>query len=48
VNTHGVKPVGFSEFVKAVRHLGFFGAAINLPPLPAAKGETLGSQHQDH
>lgn len=37
VNTHGVKPVGFNEFVKAVRHLGFLGAAINQPPLPAAK-----------
>ena len=37
VNTHGVKPVGFNEFVKAVRHLGFFGTAINQPPLLAAK-----------
>ena len=37
VNTHAVKPVGFNEFVKAVRHLGFFGTAINQPPLLAAK-----------
>lgn len=33
VNAYVVKPVDFSEFMKAVKQLGIFWAAINLPPL---------------
>jgi CheY-like chemotaxis protein len=32
VNAYVVKPVEFSEFVKAIKHLGIFWAAINEPP----------------
>jgi CheY-like chemotaxis protein len=32
VNAYVVKPVDFSEFVKAVRQLGVFWAAVNEPP----------------
>lgn len=32
VNAYVVKPVDFSEFVKAVKQLGVFWAAINEPP----------------
>jgi CheY-like chemotaxis protein len=32
VNAYVVKPVGFIEFMKAVKHLGIFWAAINEPP----------------
>ena len=35
VNAYVVKPVGFSEFMKAVKQLGVFWAAVNEPP-PAA------------
>jgi CheY-like chemotaxis protein len=31
-NAYVVKPVDFSEFTNAVRHLGIFWAAINEPP----------------
>ncbi len=31
-NAYVVKPVGFSEFMKAVQQLGVFWAAINEPP----------------
>ncbi len=37
VNAYVVKPVDFSNFMKAVSQLGIFWAAINNPPLPAAK-----------
>ncbi|AKF07445.1 response regulator [Sandaracinus amylolyticus] len=32
VNAYVVKPVGFSEFVAALRELGLFWAVINQPP----------------
>ncbi|MGA2750550.1 MAG: response regulator [Verrucomicrobiota bacterium] len=32
VNAYVVKPVDFVEFMKAVKHLGIFWAAINEPP----------------
>jgi CheY-like chemotaxis protein len=32
VNAYVVKPVDFSEFVKAVKQLGVFWAAVNEPP----------------
>ena len=32
VNSYVVKPVAFSEFMKAVKELGIFWAAINEPP----------------
>ena len=36
VNAFVVKPVHFSEFVKAVSHLGVFWALINQPPAESA------------
>ena len=38
-NTYVVKPIGFSDFVEAVRELGLFWAVINQPPPPSA-GQT--------
>jgi DNA-binding NarL/FixJ family response regulator len=32
-NAYVVKPVQFQEFVEAIRHLGFFWAMLNEPPL---------------
>ena len=40
VNAYVVKPVDFAEFMKAVKLLGIFWAAINEPPI-ALKNETL-------
>jgi CheY-like chemotaxis protein len=40
VNAYVVKPVGFSEFMKAVQQVGVFWAAVNEPPLAARKEET--------
>jgi CheY-like chemotaxis protein len=40
VNAYVVKPVDFSEFMKAVKRLGVFWAAINEPP-PLLSGETI-------
>jgi len=37
VNAYVVKPVNFSEFMKAVKQLGVFWAAVNEPP-PAPTG----------
>lgn len=37
VNAYVVKPVNFSEFIKAVREVGAFWAIVNEPP-PAYKG----------
>jgi CheY-like chemotaxis protein len=34
VNAYVVKPVDFSEFMKAVQQLGVFWAAVNEPPPP--------------
>jgi CheY-like chemotaxis protein len=36
VNAYVVKPVDFNEFVKAVKQLGIFWAAVNEPPPVAA------------
>jgi CheY-like chemotaxis protein len=48
VNAYVVKPVEFAEFMKAVKHLGIFWAAINEPPprigsheIPAQPGEAI-------
>jgi CheY-like chemotaxis protein len=41
VNAYVVKPVDFSEFMKAVRRLGVFWAAVNEPPPHFGKGVTL-------
>ena len=40
VNAYVVKPVDFSEFMKAVNQLGVFWAAINEPPPQTGRGET--------
>ena len=40
VNAYVVKPVDFSEFMKAVKHLGVFWAAINEPPPYTGMEET--------
>ena len=40
INAYVVKPVDFGEFMKAVKQLGIFWAAINEPP-PAGREETL-------
>jgi CheY-like chemotaxis protein len=40
VNAYVVKPVEFSEFMKAIKHLGIFWAAINEPPPFLGKEET--------
>jgi len=39
VNAYVVKPVGFSEFVMAVKSLGGFWAVVNEPPLENNKKE---------
>jgi CheY-like chemotaxis protein len=44
VNAYLVKPVNFSEFMKAtVKQLGVFWAAVNVPP-PHLGAETTGIQ----
>jgi CheY-like chemotaxis protein len=40
VNAYVVKPVDFSEFMKAVKRLGIFWAAVNEPPPYIAKEVT--------
>jgi len=40
VNAYVVKPVNFVEFMKAVKHLGIFWAAINEPPPRIKREET--------
>jgi len=40
VNAYVVKPVDFGEFMKAVKHLGIFWAAINEPPPQTGREET--------
>jgi CheY-like chemotaxis protein len=39
VNAYVVKPVGFHDFVEAVRELGLFWAVLNQPP-PGSVGRT--------
>ena len=46
VNAYVVKPVDFSEFMKAVRQVGVFWAAVNEPP-PDIGGETTSIQNSD-
>jgi CheY-like chemotaxis protein len=41
VNAYVVKPVDFSEFMKAVKQLGIFWATINEPPPHSWRNETL-------
>ncbi len=40
VNAYVVKPVDFSEFMKAVQQLGIFWAAVNEPPPNLGSGKT--------
>lgn len=44
VNAFVVKPVDVSEFMKAVKQLGIFWAAVNEPPPPAMERRTLESK----
>ena len=44
VNAYVVKPVDFSEFMKAVKQLGIFWAAVNEPPPPIGKEESFDSK----
>jgi CheY-like chemotaxis protein len=46
VNAYVVKPVSFSEFMKAVKQLGFFWGIINEPP-PYMAGEENSSQRSE-
>jgi DNA-binding NtrC family response regulator len=39
VNAYVVKPVDFTEFMKAVKQLGVFWAAVNEPPPANAGGK---------
>jgi len=39
VNAYVVKPVDFGEFMKAVKQLGIFWAAVNEPPPPIGQEE---------
>jgi CheY-like chemotaxis protein len=44
VNAYVVKPVDFSEFMKAIKQLGIFWAAVNEPPPNIKKDETSNSK----
>lgn len=46
-NAYVVKPVDIFEFMKAVKHLGLFWAAINEPPPQAGREET-GALNGEH
>jgi len=41
VNAYVVKPVDFKEFMKAIKQLGLFWAAVNEPPPQPKREETL-------
>ena len=41
VNAYVVKPVGFTEFVSALKDLGVFWAVLNRPPPGTARGSRL-------
>jgi DNA-binding response OmpR family regulator len=41
VNAYVVKPVGFSEFVMAIKQLAVFWMAVNEPPPVARRKETV-------
>lgn len=45
VNAYVVKPVNFSEFMKAVQQLGIFWAAINEPPPPRGEEDGVPSSN---
>lgn len=42
VNAYVVKPVGFSEFLEAIRDLGIFWAVLNHPPPGSLRGSLVG------
>ncbi len=42
VNAYVVKPVGFPDFVRALRDLGLFWAVVNQPPPGSAPPKTQG------
>ena len=44
VNAYVVKPVGFAEFIQAVKQLGIFWAAVNEPPFFNPREES-GTEH---
>jgi CheY-like chemotaxis protein len=44
VNAYVVKPVGFSEFVMAIKRIGSFWMTVNEPP-PATWGKEVGVQN---
>ena len=44
VNAYVVKPVGFSEFMQAVKQLGIFWTAVNEPPLVGPQDESRKEQ----
>lgn len=46
VNAYVVKPVDFSDFVKAVKQLGVFWAVVNEPPPQVRKTESLGPNEE--
>ena len=46
VNAYVVKPVDFTEFMKAIKQLGLFWAAVNEPP-PQIRGEATAVQNGD-
>jgi len=41
VNAYVVKPVGFSEYMKAIKQLGIFWAAVNEPPPNVVRERSL-------
>lgn len=47
VNAYVVKPVDFSEFMKAIKQLGLFWAAVNEPPPAAWREQKAGSDNKD-
>ena len=47
VNAYVVKPVDFSEFMKAVQQLGVFWAAVNEPPPHIRREETSTQSRED-
>jgi len=47
VNAYVVKPVDFGDFMKAVKQLGIFWAAVNEPPPPCTRTATPPSVGED-
>jgi CheY-like chemotaxis protein len=46
VNAYVVKPVGFSEFMAAVKKLGVFWAAVNEPPTANGEENEVPKEHR--